>query len=192
MDMVPQSTGRNETLGEKTIMKRLFLYAPFVLAACGSQPSVKAENASVAEVAEKTREAIRMVPGEWKGTTEVVAMDIPGMPAGAMNQTKTKTDYTSCLTKEQAEKPPAEMFGGKSGGDCRYEKFTVAGGKLDAVMICTPKGSGEMRMTMSGEFGAEKYDVTNDMTMKMPANAGGQTMTMKARVSGARVGACKA
>lgn len=172
-------------------MMRLILLSSIALTACNAQPTVKAENASVAEVTAKTQAAVRMVPGEWKGTTEVLSMDIPGMPAGAMNQAKTKTDYTSCLTKEQAEKPPAEMFGGKNGGDCRYEKFTVAGGKLDAVMICSPKGSGEMRMTMSGDFGAEKYDVTNNMTMKMPSNAGGQTMTMKARVSGARVGECK-
>jgi hypothetical protein len=173
-------------------MKRLFLYAPFVLAACGSQPAVKAENASVAEVAAKAQTALRLSPGEWKGTTEIVTMEMPGMPAGALNQAKTKTDYTSCLTQAQIEKPPAEMFGGKANGECRYEHFTMAGGKIDALMICTPKGSGEMRMTMTGDYDSEKYNVTNDMVMKMPSNAGGHTMTIKARTSGARVGACKA
>lgn len=175
-------------------MMRLIVLIPFAVAACGSQPVVKAENASVTQVAAQAQAAVPLMPGEWKGTTHILAMNMPGMPADALKSARSEsgTSYSSCLTKEQVEKPPAEMFGGKAGVECRYEHFTVAGGKLDALMVCTPKGSGEMRMTMSGSYTPDKYDVTSDMAMKMPGNAGGQTMTVKARTTGARVGACKA
>ena len=55
------------------------------LAACNKSPEVNAKNASVAEVAQKVREAgandsfVR--PGLWQSKVTIDQLDIPGMPA---------------------------------------------------------------------------------------------------------------
>ena len=57
-----------------------------VLTACGSKPAVDERNASVAEVAEAVRESgaangTFLRAGQWRVTSVLEDMSIPGMPA---------------------------------------------------------------------------------------------------------------
>ena len=178
----------------------LLLLCPLALAACGgSEPAVKAENASIDEVAKATQNAVKMQPGQWQTQIKFVSVDVPGMPkaqADMMGQQMAKMSETTaetCVTPEMVNKPPSEMFGGKAGGGCTYDKFELAGGKLDSVMSCKPQAGGEMKATTSGTIDSTSYELASDTTMSgMPGMPGGGKMTMKTQIIGKRVGDCTA
>lgn len=167
------------------------------LGACGG--GVEMKNASIEEVSEAAKDEARLEPGNWKSTVEIVSVDLPGMSgenkamADAMSKgmmgRKNVTEH--CVTKEMADKPPADMLGGS--GDCRFETFKIAGGTLDAKMVCKPaQQQGSMTMLVNGSYGGSAYSLDSQMTMEggPGAHAGGK-MVIKAKTSGERTGACK-
>jgi hypothetical protein len=182
----------------KPIALALPLLAPmFILAACHSQPSVSAANASMSEVQAKVAAASGdsqlVSPGRWEGTTTVHAMTIPGLsPAqqaelAARQGTARKT--VSCVTPEQIKANKAFMAGDDM-KDCKYDHFTMSGGKIDAVMSCN-RGGMTMTATLNGQYSPDTYHL--DMTSKAQAPAGSPmgNMTMSVSVDAKRVGDCK-
>ena len=164
------------------------------LAACDKAPEVNARNASVAEVADQVRDAggrdsfVR--PGKWESRVSMDELSLPGAPAevaAAMRNMHKDTVSTTCLTAEEAKRPKEDFF---AGGDknCRYDHFTMRGGKIDAEMQCSQQGMAQT-MVMQGTYGPDAYN----MEMRMISNAGAGPpggMTMKMRVDARRVGAC--
>jgi len=169
------------------------------LAACNSGKDVDLKDASLEEVAKAAKDAQKLEPGQWKTTVEVVSVDFPGMPAsekamaqsvlGGMKGKKNTSEY--CLTREEAEKPPAKMLGGD--GQCTFAKFQLSAGRIDAKMTCAPKGQpGKMEITQTGSFGGTSYAIDSEAVMSGITGApGGAGMVLKAKVVGARVGECK-
>lgn len=162
--------------------------AALVLGACDS--GVDARNESPAAVAEKVAASgMTPRPGRWQANFKVDSIDMPGLPAQAkeaMNKSMASAqNYFTCLTPEQAAKPDARFFQ-KAAQGCTYEKFTMAGGKIDAVMICQP-GRGPTRMTMSGTYGADIYDLKINGSGEM---AKGMPMNISMAVTSRRVGEC--
>ena len=182
-------------------MKRLAIILPTValLSACNSSPTVKGENASVAEVAAATKDAVKLEPGRWETTVAILSVEGPGLPPGmadAMKQQAKSQKVETCLTPEQAAKPPQDMLGAAK--NCTYEKFEMGGGKIDGTLVCKNMPgmpSGEMRATTSGKFASTSYDVVSETTMDMPAMGGAQKggkVITKTQVSGKRLGECDA
>ena len=178
-------------------MKRLMMVLPAmaVLAACNSKTSVQAENASVAEVAAATKDAVKLEPGKWETTVKILSIEGPGITpatAGAMKQQTQKAE--TCLTPEQAAKPPQDMLGAAK--NCMYEKYEMGGGTMSGTLVC--KGmpgmpAGEMRTSMSGKFASTSYELTSETTVNMPGGpTGNGKMTSKSQVTGKRLGACDA
>lgn len=171
-----------------------------LLAGCGGN-DVDLKNASVADVAKATRDAARLDPGQWRSTVEIVAVDMPGMPekekqmASAMfkRMIGQKQINEHCITKEQAEKPPAEMMSGGNSA-CRFDQFQMSDGKMNAKMNCSAKDRpGTMQMTMTGDFGGKTYALASEMAMSGgPGMPAGAQMVIKAKNSGERIGECKA
>ena len=175
----------------------LLIACALPLAACGSEPEVRAENASVEEVARQVTAAggseqfIR--PGKWQTRVTVEDIAIPGMQAAAQAQMKglfaqqqnVTIDY--CVTPEEARRPGGKFFTGKNSGNCRYETFTMSGGKVDAVMRCPGEPSGSMTMKMAGTYTPDSSTTRSEMVV-----SGGRegSMTIKARTEARRVGAC--
>ena len=132
------------------------------LAACNKSPEIHEENASVEQVVNAARAAgvkseTVLRAGQWRLNTTIDEMTIPGMPPSAQAEMKrmmgqrqnVTVDY--CMTPEDARKPGGKVFTGKESKDCRYERFDMAGGKVDAVMRCEGKPpAGTMIMTVSG------------------------------------------
>lgn len=178
----------------------LLIAAPLALTACDSGKTVTAENASITEVAEAARGAAKFEPGKWETKVSFVSADAPGLPpqmADVINKqmaAQAEQTHSSCMTKEMADKPAGALFAGKDSGECRYERFEMGGGKIDAVMACKSPGGGghDMRMVMSGTFSSAAYDMASEMKMTMPGAAGTAPMTIKTKVMGKRVGACDA
>jgi hypothetical protein len=171
-----------------------------LIAACkpAGGDDVALKNVSLEDAAKQAHAANKLQPGQWEAQTRIVSVEVPGAPkevADALGKSvaaKTNT-VSDCLTPEEAEKPAADMFAGSRAGECRYEKFSMAGGKMDSTMVCkNPGQAGEMRMTMAGDYTPAGYAL--DMTMVVPPSAalGGKGMTMRARTEGRRTGECTA
>jgi hypothetical protein len=177
-------------------MKYLIVLTPLLLLACNNSASVSATNASVEEVAEKAKAALKIEPGLWSSSTQILAVDIPGIKDKAMaeqiaNSMKNAkaTDFTHCVTAAEAEKPSSQMFAGKANGQCKYDNFQMADGRINANMTCTPEG-GTMKMAMNGTYSSTAYDMTMNMITSNAQMPGGG-MSMKAHTKGARTAACK-
>ena len=166
------------------------------LAAC-NKGSVHQENASVEQVANAVAASgvandILLHPGEWRVAGTMEEFNIPGMPAEAQSAMKQamsqhgKMTYDYCLTPEQAKRPQGKFFNNKAANNCRYDHFTMGGGKIDAVMRCEGKPS-SMTMTIEGTYGADNYSTHVQMNMEGgPQGA----MSMKMRSEAKRVGEC--
>jgi hypothetical protein len=163
------------------------------LAACNSDPEVSAENASTQEVSEKVAAAAGsgnfINPGLWRTSMTIEEMSIPGMAPEAAAEMKKMQGQTQsdekCLTEEEVKRPKEDFFGGED--NCRYERFNMGNGKIDAVMNCSGEGVSQ-KMTMAGTFSGDTYN----MRMEMQPAAGGERrgMGMKMRVDAKRIGQC--
>ena len=173
----------------------LTLLAPLgLLAACDSSPSVEVDNAKPSEVDAKVRAATAggefVRPGKWMTTITIDEINIPGMPpefsAKMKEQKVAARPVESCLTAEQAKQPKEGVFAGID-KSCRYDRFTMDDGKIDAAMRCTQNQTVQT-MTMTGSYSPERYD------MKLNSEVGGTGpqagTTMKMKVEARRVGAC--
>ncbi|MBA3669090.1 MAG: DUF3617 domain-containing protein [Sphingomonas sp.] len=182
-------------------MTRILLIAACILplAACNASPSIDAKNASVDEVAAKVRAASGggnfVRPGEWQSNVTIESFEIPGMPPEAVKRMKSlaaqnkQNDFKTCLTAEDVKQPKGKFFTGNE--QCRYDHFTMGGGKIDAAMRC-PSGQGMTQvMTMQGTYSPEEYQMR--MTMKGEGMSGPVAgMKMQMRVQSKRIGECSA
>ena len=136
--------------------------------------------------------AAAIEPGKWETTGRTVDFDMalpPGVPAGMMDMVKKQMvgkDYSStqCITRDDLQNAPEKMFR-QSEGQCRYDRFSMADGKLDAVATCKMQGT-TMRMTMTGTHSANAYSTR--MTMAGDGQMG--RMTIVSEGSGKRIGDC--
>lgn len=176
-------------------MKYLAMTLPLMmLAACDSGPTVKAENAKPSEVAEKVRAAgggsTFVRPGKWVSSVTIQEMSVPGMPpefAAKMKERMAEArTFESCLTPEQAKKPKEDFFAGAD-KSCRYDKFEMTGGKIDATMHCSREGVSQT-MTMAGNYSDDHYNM--QMSSKMEGAGPQAGMSMKMQVDSKRVGEC--
>lgn len=178
-------------------MRQMLLIAAVAipLAACNQGPSVSLTNASPEEVAKQTAAAggprTAFSPGLWETKVELLDMDMPGMegmPKGFADKLKSemKAHVTSrCMTPKEAQQPSSDVFTGNQKSNCTFSNYTMAGGKIDATMVCREK-SGDMTMHMTGSFGADSFTIDQETTATGPKGK----MHSKARVSARRVGDC--
>jgi hypothetical protein len=174
------------------------LLAFAALAACNSDPQVDAKNASVAEVAEKVRKSgageAFVRPGLWESKITIEQLDLPGMPpemAGKMKQMMAQNQpqaIKNCLTPEDVKKPKEDFFAGQNKG-CRYDRFTMGGGKIDAVMRCGGE-QGAQVMEMAGTYSPDAYRMQMSNKVEAAAKGAQGAMAMRLRIDARRVGEC--
>ncbi|MEO7634882.1 MAG: DUF3617 domain-containing protein [Sphingomicrobium sp.] len=174
------------------------IVAIVALAACNREPQVSATNASVAEVAEKVRKAgagesfVR--PGLWESKVTIEQLDVPGMPAemaGKMKSMMAERQMNAsrhCLTAEDVKKPKEDLFAGQN-KSCRYDRFNMGGGKMDAVMRCGDKNASQV-MEMSGTYSPDAYQMRMANKVDVAAKGAEGAMAMKMRVDARRIGEC--
>lgn len=168
------------------------------LAACNKGPQVDEKNASVAEVAEKVRqsggEASFIRAGQWQSKVTIEKFEMPGMPPEMVQRMKTmmaqnqEHGFQTCLTAEDVKRPKEDFFAGKN-NECRYDHFTMGGGKIDAEMHCGGKHGETQVMQMAGTYSPDNYQMQTSMKME-----GGETpqgsMAMTMRIEAQRTGEC--
>ncbi len=171
---------------------RLFLLPAGLLcalAACGSEPEEKKADMTAEQVAEKLK-GMKIEPGQWEATNEIVSATAPGVPADALKQmVGQKSTVSNCITPEQAAKPSANFLAAQQNNNCSYQDWKMDGGKMTGTMTCQGgQMPGKVIMNMSGDYGPTSYDLAMDMnTTGLP---GGMTMNIKAKTTGRRVGEC--
>ena len=173
----------------------LIAVAAAALGACNREPKVDAKDATPEEVAAKVKEAgmdqIAIRPGLWQSKVTINKVEVPGAPpemAAAM-QGKTSEERTYCLTPEEAKKPNENFFAGNR-DECRYDHFTMSGGKIDAAMRCTHEQMTQ-QIDFSGSYTPDAYQMAMDTKVAGgPREMAGMSMSMK--VESKRVGECSA
>jgi hypothetical protein len=176
----------------------LLIACALPLAACDKGPKVNEKDASVAEVAAKVRQSAGdqafVRPGLWESKVTIEKFEIPGMPAEMAQRMKTmmaenqEHGFQTCLTAEDVKRPKEDFFAGKN-NQCRYDHFTMGGGKIDAAMHCGGKDGGTQVMQMAGTYSPDSYQMQTAMKMSGAGAQGGMNMSM--RVEAQRVGECK-
>ena len=171
-------------------MKRAIVLIPlFLAAACSKAAERNADgNISAAEVSAEARK-IKLEAGEWETTTKITQIEVRGLPkAAAQKAAGTNTVTRDCITPAEAARPDANILSGTKDGNCTYQRFSMAGSKIDAAMTCSPRGlPGKMAMTLEGDYSSTAYVLDMAMKADLP---GSMAMDMKASVSGKRIGEC--
>jgi hypothetical protein len=137
----------------------------------------------------------RPQPGLYSQTMKVTKFEVPDAPEAMKEQMKAAMEQAAqttefCLTKDMSDKGFEEMFRdiGK-GGECKYQRFNVSGGKLDAVLDCESKEEGKGTITMAGNVGSDGSDVTVEINTANPASPVGNSVIGMQMVS-KRTGDC--
>lgn len=182
--------------------RRVFLcLAPLTVAACGSGGSERGETpADVPEamsgdaLAAEMKQAVRPLPGQYSSTVELVALDLPGVPAEQVGQLRSMMESAMartnsyCLTKEEAERGFEEMAR-ESQENCRIESFDVDGAKFAGRMSCSGEGArGTMTMNGTGSETGSQMAMAMDM---QSSDLPGGSMNMKLKVVSQRTGDCQ-
>ena len=174
----------------------LMVLLAITLVACSKEPTVSATNATGEEVAAKVKasgiDTQFVSPGHWQTTMTIREMAIPGLPPEMAEKMKAHMgqgkSFESCLTPEQAKKPKEDFFA-KGNGNCRYDRFSMGNGKIDAVMQCK-SGGGERTMTMNGTYSPDAYHMAVASTGSDRSDSPIAAMTMKMEMDAKRTGEC--
>ena len=130
--------------------------------------------------------------GNWKTDVKLVKFEVPGMAPEMKTQMTQMMEGASgmdqCLTQEQVDKEDVAAELAKGGGECKWSKKEVAGGKIDVAGTCTQNGQ-TVDMAMAGTMAAKKTDVTITTKGKMPT---GGDMEMVMQMTQTHTGPCKA
>ena len=176
-------------------MKRIIMAAAgaALLAGCSGGGNADADGngeVTLKEAAKKAEaEGLKPEPGQYKAVITMTGIDIPGLPPemkGHGAGLTTTNEY--CLTQVDVDKGFEEMMKRGQNGECAYESFNLADGKMDAVMVCK-SSQGDARMTMNGTVTPTSSDFTATMALDTPDTKGG-TMSFAAKHE--RVGDCPA
>lgn len=173
--------------------------ALIALSACSKQPQndtnvgpAMDENALAERV-----DAVKLDPGEWEATTEVMDVNVEGLPQGVPADAMTRmigqrTTFKHCITQAQAEKPSADFLAGQKDANCTIGTFDMTGGNVKAEMSCAvpQQKAASMKISMNGSYMPDRYDM--DMDVLTSGLGNGLTMTMKMKNSGKRIGECPA
>ena len=179
-------------------LRAITIAAIAVTTACNREPQVSATNASVAEVAEKVAKAgagesfVR--PGLWESRVTIEQLSVPGMPTEMAAKMKSMMGEQAsmasrqCLTPEDVKRPKADFFD-KGGKECRYDRFNMGNGKIDAQMRCGGSGATQV-MQMAGTYSPDSYQMRMSNKMEASAQGANGAMDMRMRVDARRVGEC--
>jgi Protein of unknown function (DUF3617) len=148
--------------------------------------------------------------GKWKNEVELETLKLTGVPAeykaqAAQLEAQAKQQFASqvgllnaeeCLSKEGAAKENiaeeiAQGMTGSPGANCKFDKNSVANGKIELVGKCSMQGK-EMNVSVTGTTTPKKVDAV--MAINAEASGSGATlqpgMEMKMKVSRTQIGSC--
>lgn len=166
------------------------------LAACNKGPQVNLKNATGNQVAQAVRQSGVMgsdsmiQPGLWQSKVTIQEMNFPGMPPEYLDKMKQSIaehrneGSKHCITEADVKKPKEDFFGADK--NCKYDHFTMGGGKIDIAMVCHNEDTTQT-MSGNGSYTPTSYSIDTAMTASGGHESG---MSMKMHVDSQRVGEC--
>lgn len=163
--------------------------ALLALSGCGNSEQEAGDQMSAEQVAQQMAK-MKMEPGQWEATNEILSASAPGIPPDALRQmVGQKNTVSNCVTPEEAANPSASFLAGQRNSDCTYQDFVVNAGSMNGIISCTGgQIPGKLVMKMNGEFNQTRYDM--NMDMEAAGLPGGMTMNIKAKTTARRTGEC--
>ena len=167
------------------------------LPACNKGPEVDLRNANANQVSQAVKQSGMMTsdtivePGLWQSKVTVLEMNIPGIPAQYADKMKAEMaehrnqSSSHCIKPEDVKKPKEDFFGADK--SCRYDHFTMGGGKIDIHMVCRQEN-----MTQTTSMAGSYTPTTYALDMSSRGSGPQQGMTMKMHVDAKRIGECTA
>ncbi|WP_164847347.1 DUF3617 domain-containing protein [Sphingobium algorifonticola] len=169
--------------------------AALMLAGCDKGAEQAATGPMSAKQVADAMDSVKLEPGEWEATQEIVDVKMTGvpegMPAEAMKQMiGQKNTVKHCVTPEQAANPGADFLAAQKDAKCTYSDMRMAGGTIKGAMTCSPPDNPKatMKMTMNGTYLPASYAMA--METELTGMPNGMAMQMKMKTSGKRIGAC--
>lgn len=168
------------------------LAAALALSACSGGDADKDNDGTITgeEAAAETAGATLPEPGLYKATVEIQEMAMPGMPAGMAEQMKqtvaAQMSIETCLTQADRANMVKNMAPEQDG--CKYDKYELSGGKIDAQMTCKTPDGGTAVTTMKGTVSSTGVDMVMENTQQGGTQEAGSHMKM--RMQNKRVGEC--
>jgi hypothetical protein len=162
------------------------------LAACGpQQPSsqgktVAQENDVRADAAAKGADPNALLAGRWETKQEIVGVAKAGLEAQSKREIAAASSASvQCLPALSSKRPDANFFAGSSESECKYRRFSMRDGRLDATIVCTAT-PGSITMTLHGDYTPTSYALdATAVTSGVP-----NVMRTNARITGTWLGAC--
>ncbi|AUW58150.1 hypothetical protein C1T17_08550 [Sphingobium sp. SCG-1] len=183
-----------ETAGMKAAI--LVFGAALLLTGCGKNDKAATGPMTAEQVASKMDE-VKLEPGEWEATQEILDVQMTGLPkdapANAMKQmVGQKNTVKHCITPEQAAKPGADFLAAQKDAKCAYANMDMNNGIISGTMTCSAPNNPKavMKMMLKGTYQPTSYAMA--MEMQSEGMGGGMGMTMKIKSEGKRIGDCPA
>ncbi|MDX3910268.1 MAG: DUF3617 domain-containing protein [Sphingobium sp.] len=177
-------------------MKTTILLCGAALFLVGCDKTAETGPMTAEQVADKM-DSVKLEPGQWEATQEIVDVQMTGLPegspAGAMKQMiGQKNTVKHCITPEQAAKPGADFLAAQKDAKCTYADMDMNNGTINGAMTCSAPGNPKavMKMTLQGTYQPASYAVA--MEMQSEGMQQGMGMTMKIKSQGKRIGDCPA
>lgn len=174
-------------------MKRITFVAAAgaaLLAGCSGKGEENGGDTVPAGDAARQAEAqgLKPQPGLYRTTITMTGLEIPGLPEGMQGHgAGLARTLESCLTPAEVDKGFDALLKKGQDGECAFERFALAGGQLDAVLVCNAQGR-TSRMDMNGTLTATGADLEAATTLAFEG-VGEWTMNYTARHE--RIGECK-
>ena len=133
---------------------------------------------------------VHFQPGLYRATVEIKQLDMPGMPpavVAAMKGRMLEQPLTYCLSPEDAAKGADAMKQRMGKGQCQFDSFNAAGGKLDSSMTCQLGGQGTMHAVAHGTYTDTGSVTASSMDMMM---GGAGKLHIEQVTTTTRVGDC--
>lgn len=131
-----------------------------------------------------------LLPGLWQETLVYALDEVNGSPDLAANMASalpSPAPTTDCYDAAALADPRAIFLAGTD-QSCRFSRFTMAGGKIEAAGECADGQGRSMHVEGTGRYDATGYDFTFTGT----GQVGRMALTFRGRDSGRRIGECPA
>jgi hypothetical protein len=131
-----------------------------------------------------------LMPGAWEETVVFALDSVNGSADLAARMGKALPNpqpRQSCLTARDLQNPQGIFLAGAE-QSCRFTRFTMADGKIDAAGDCSDGHGQTMHVEGDGSYTATGYD----FTFKGTGQVGKLALAFRGRDSGRRVGVCTA
>ncbi len=129
--------------------------------------------------------------GLWQSSATFTQIEVPGLSKKKKQDIMTRMSKAaskkSCLTAQQALRPPADFFGGGIKDACNYRNFDMQKSEVQMALSCEMDGMAIADMDMRGTMNADQYgfDVSTELRLPMVGK-----VKLTGRSEGRFLGAC--